>query len=162
MNIEFIGIYWSSRYQSIEDCAIRMEQTVKFLQKIDQSFIYWYSTLKPKKNQLLEAVDCSYEGIIKLLDSSRQYDEVGNILDKLGYRIYLKSGLDFSRSHVLSISCNKTSEYLSNLVGLSLANPDQYNYLKQLKIARNIYDNLIDIWDGENGVLRGKDNVNYL
>ncbi|WP_414017867.1 Imm52 family immunity protein [Chitinophaga sancti] len=49
MNIEFIGIYWSPRYQSIEDCAKRVEQTFKFLQQLDQSFTYWYSTLKPKK-----------------------------------------------------------------------------------------------------------------
>jgi len=162
MDTLFVGVYWGPRDQSLENCAIRVLQTFEFLHKMDESFHFWYSTHKPKKKEIIQPKDLSIKGGYELLEAGRSFDDFGRLLPDLGYRIYLKSDLDFANSHVLSISCGCTHESLPNKVLLDLSKSDRCGYLREFIVAEKIYKRLMEIWDGEKGVIRDSNDVNLL
>lgn len=162
MSISYTGVYWGPRQESLEDCAEKIFLTFNFLREMDSSFNLWYPTRKPKKKEIIKAVDLNLEGIYNLLKLDRTYDDYGRLLDDLGYKIYLKSDSNFEKAHVLSITCSCSNEYVPNVVVLNLSSSKQLFYLREFTLVKSIYDKFAQIWDPEEGRIMDENGVNLV
>ena len=88
----------------MEGCITKVKATVDLLSSLDDSFVVWYKTTRPRKGELLQPID-TRSGVEALLLRGRNYDDTGQLLDDLGYLVYLKSEEDYSKAHILSITC---------------------------------------------------------
>ena len=154
----FIGIYWGVRKKTIDECANKVEETFDFLYRIDSSFAEWYKTTRPRRGELVNPLEIrSIAGIEKILLEGRNYNDLGEGLDDLGYSIYIKSNTDFSKAHVLSIRCGCYNEFASNCVALNIGRAGVYNHLRNMLFVKKIYKELVEIWRPDSGVIRCDD-----
>jgi hypothetical protein len=63
----FIAIYWGVRKESITECAEKIEMTISFLNKVDESFKSWHSANRPKHLQDLRPIEIQKDFIQSLL-----------------------------------------------------------------------------------------------
>jgi|GEM_PF-4215984 len=89
-----------------------------------------------------------------LLLKGQNYNDVDRLLKDLGYLIYLKSEKDYSKAHVLSITCGCDFEKIPNSVTLNIGKNQAYENLTEKSVLENIYRNFIEIWKPERGLVR--------
>jgi len=153
----YLGIYWGKRYQTVDECLQKAIETFVYLKSIDESFNEWFQTSKPKKGQPITSIDLSKEAIKSLFLNGQIYNDMGKLMEDLGYSLYLKSHKDFSIAHVLSVKCGGFNDKLTNSVVLSISKADEYSYLIDKAILMSIYRNLVKIWRPERGIIKCQD-----
>lgn len=154
----FIGIYWGVRKEDIETCAYKVDATFKLLKNIDSSFAEWYKTSRPKKNEILQTLDLSIEGIKQLLIKGQHYSDVGRrLIEDLGFLFSVKSVKEYRQAHNLSFSCGAYVEPISNNVNINLSSVIDKQHLTDQVILQKIYKGLVDIWQPDWGVIRCDD-----
>ncbi len=153
----FIGAYWGARKESLEVCTEKLHNMFAFLQKVDSSFQYWYKTEKPKKGQPVEPIILSKNAIINLLAASLNYNDDGILNEDLGYTVHLKSGKDFSKAHVLSVTCGCYHKLIPNSVTLNIGKNERHEHLTDKTALKDIYTAIVSIWNPNNGVIRCND-----
>ncbi len=154
----FLGIYWEARNDSVELCVNMLYETFVFLDECDDSFHFWYTTQRPKKGQVIEPINLSKEGIKDLLIKGQNFNDDGTLNSDLGYLVYLKSSKDFSKAHVISITCGNVSKLLKNSVTLNMYNSKDHPNLNNNKFLEKIYLRLVEIWRPANGIIRHNNN----
>lgn len=153
----YIGIYWGAREETVDECAQKVFETFAYLRNVDNSFNQWFQTEKPRKGQVVAPLNISMEGIKDLLLSGRNFNDIGELLEDLGYLLYLKSFIDFSKSHVLSFSCGQFNERITNSVVLELSKEKEFSYLHQTSTLLRIFRKLGKIWSPDRGVVKCDD-----
>ena len=150
----YLGIYWEKRKEIIEQCVPKIIDTFKYLVSIDNSFSEWYKTSKPQKGQAIEPISIDFESIERLLQGGQNYDDLGNLIESLGYLVYLKSNKDFSKSHTLSITCGSFSERSGNNVVLTISKDEKYFYLRDRAKLLPVYRKFVEIWNPQRGIIK--------
>ncbi|MBY0282040.1 MAG: hypothetical protein K2W94_07800 [Alphaproteobacteria bacterium] len=150
----FIGIYWGKRKEELTTCTAKIKSTLDLLSSLDNSFTLWYKTSKPRKGEVLQPVDTSSEGIKTLLLKGQNYNDVGELLEDLGYLIVLKSEKDFSKAHILSVICGCYFEKTPNSITLNIGKNNAHKDLAKREVLENLYRGLIEIWKPDKGILR--------
>jgi hypothetical protein len=153
----FIGIYWEARQESVEECAMKIEQTLTLLSKEDKGFCFWYKTTKPKRGEIVEPLELTKRSIEVLLLEGRNYNDEGRLVEELGYQIHLKSGLDYNKSHNLSFTCggySKMSKLIPNNVNATIRASEIKNPLFDKKDIDTISELFKRIWNPERSVVR--------
>ena len=154
----FIGIYWGVRKESVETCANKVDASFKLLANIDVSFTEWYKTSRPKKNEILQPVNLSIEGIEQLLRKGRNYSDIGHrLIEDLGFLFLVKSEKNYSKAHNLGFTCGSYIEPISNCITLNLSTSLDKQHLTDQSILQKIYKGLVDIWQPDWGVIRCND-----
>jgi hypothetical protein len=153
----YLGIYWSKRKEHIDECAQKTFETFAYLSEIDNSFSVWYEASKPKKGQIITSIEPNLDSVKRLLLKGRNYNDLGELMEDLGYLIYLKSFKDASKAHILSITCGCFSERLTNSVVLSISKDPQYSYFIDRAELYPIYRKLVEVWSPERGVIKCQD-----
>lgn len=152
-----LGIYWSARKETIDECTKKIFQTFTYLRNVDNSFVQWYLTKKPRKGELVTPIETDIDSIKDLLLKGRNFNDIGELLEDLGYVISLKSFKDFSKSHVLSFSCGIFNERLTNSVVLEFSKANEYNHLVNKSRLLSTYRKLVELWNPERGVIKCQD-----
>jgi len=156
----FVGMYWGMRKEAIEDCSIKIRRSLHLLEGIDASFKNWYKTTKPKKGELVMPIDSGEDSIMQLLLKGRNYNDVGVLLENLGYAFMLKSEKDFSKAHVLSFQCGCYFEKIPNAVTLNISKGESYERIADVEVLQNLFQRLSEIWEPERGVIsRNSDDI---
>ena len=155
----FIGIYWGARNESIESCISKIKSTGEVLSNIDDSFTKWYTTTRPVKGKIQTPLNlCREDAIRELLIMNQNYNDIGELIEDLGYAFSVKSENDFATAHVLSIQCGSNFEKIPNSVTLNIGKKQAYEYLEDKGILTAIYNALDKIWCSDRNVLRWKNN----
>ena len=120
----------------------------------DISFGSWYRTTRPRKNEVMQPMDLSTAGIEAFIRKNETRNDIGELIDDLGYSIYLKSGKDYAKAHVLSIKCGCFSELVSNCVALSIRKTGSIDRFTTIDELKKIYRSLAEIWHPQKGVIK--------
>lgn len=150
----YIGVYWGTRNESTKECAVKVKATFDFLSSIDESFRTWYKTSRPRKGEILQPIDISIKSIQTLLLNGQNHNDLGELLEELGYLIYLKSEKTYSKAHVLSITCGCYLDTIPNNVILNIGNNEAHEHLTSTETLEKIYKSLVNIWHPDKGVIK--------
>ena len=163
MKETYIGIYWGERNEGLESCANKVNATLKLLSSIDNSFKEWYKTTRPRKNEIVEPLDLSFEGTKKHLISGQNYTDIPRrVIEDLGYLIHIKSEKNYSKAHVLSISCGAYFEQIEsapNCVVLTFSKETNKEYLTAPVLLNMMYSELSNIWKPNKGIIKSGDDT---
>lgn len=145
-----IKMYWrnSVSESGINACKNAILSTLKLLSSFSEEFRFWYDTEKPKKGVTLIPISNDEKGVEKLLLKGIYYDDVGQIMPKSGYLLFLKSQIRFEESHVLSIRCGSSNSSIPNSIVLELNS--SYTLLN-INDLHTLFKKLIEIWVPDNG-----------
>jgi len=155
-NTEFyIAIYWEDDFFTKEELVTNVLKTFALLSLVDTSLSTWYYTERPKKGLEVKPIDTS--NISSVFKKSEIYNDENLLQSDLGYKIYVKSTIDFAVSNVLSITCGVKDSVVPNCVVLNIKN-QQVNHFP---IMIDIFQKLIELWSPERGVI-SNENINEL
>lgn len=104
----YLGAYWGSRGEPVQDCARRLADLLTALGDIDPLLTTWYEKSRSRKAALKRPVDLSPEELQALLlaGRSRLDDEDRTVITDLGYRAGLWNGQDIEVA--LNVQCGAT------------------------------------------------------
>lgn len=103
----YIGAYWPSRKESIEDCADRITLLLDSLSAIDSMFSQWFM-LKKHKNEKDLKFEVNRENIMIILNKGRCYNYQKIVMPELGFAIGLWDGQG-DESIVINFACGSYS-----------------------------------------------------
>lgn len=151
----FLGIYWGARADTVENCTNKVIATFDSLAHIDASFRSWYKTSRPRKGDEVMPLDTvTREGVLNLLLNGQIVNDIGQIMNDMGFMTYVKSREDFSKSHVLSIICGGSFDKIPNSVTLNISKCEEVVHLASKDRLEAIFAEFIRIWQPETGVIR--------
>jgi hypothetical protein len=151
-----LGLYWSARQQSLEECAELCFQT--FLTLRAAGFDSFYHRGRSRKDALRQSIDVSLEGIRKLLARGvNRRDDNREVIPELGYRIGLWSGHPDDEAFCLDIHCGCYSQWVGNSLTLELPPEGPYSLEHARQKAEMLFDELVVLWRPDQGILTADD-----
>ena len=155
----FIGIYWGVRKEGIDNCADKISTTLNLLSSLDESFGTWYRTTRPRKGEVLQSLNVNKEGIKSILLKAQNRNDLGELLEDLGYTFSIKSENNYSQAHVLSFSCGIFFDKIPNCVTLNIGKNKAYEHLTSNDFLRRVCAVLSEVWEPDKTVIRCNDNA---
>jgi hypothetical protein len=146
-----ICLYWGPRIDGLMVCCDRLVRTIELLSSIDVTLSNWYSTKRPKKSIPILPITLDREAFKDLLLKGQNKNDIGKVLDDIGYNVILKSEKDFAKAHVLMIHCNSSNELLVNSIVLEIGSVTSTVDLESDMLLKHIYKGLYSIWASEYG-----------
>lgn len=111
----FLGAYWGSRKEPVEQCTERVLKCFGDLAKCDETFSRWFRTGRSRSEALERKVDFTDEKIKELLLRGRNRRDIGHeIIEELGFSITLWNGAEDTQAIGLRIHCGASSSYVGN------------------------------------------------
>ncbi|MFT3949962.1 MAG: hypothetical protein QM763_23555 [Agriterribacter sp.] len=150
----FLGMYWGVRQENLEVCSTKLYNTFYFLKEFDVSFKEWYKTNKPRKGQIVGPIASDLQSLKSLLIKGQNLNDLGGILEDLGYLVHVKSCKDYSKAHILSISCGSYFKQVSNSVTLNIGGNENYKNLMNVEVLKKLFFGLADIWHPKSGRIK--------
>lgn len=138
MTRSYLGAYWSSRAQSIDECVEAVGVFLDSISGLSPHYSGW--RLRPKYVSADSAV-ATTDATFSILDTLKHgrivRDADGEVIEELGYSAALWNGADCADNSVsLSIQMAVTSQWVPNSIVLQLpddnAVPELYGYDKSL------------------------------
>ena len=149
----FVGAYWSSRKESIEQCADRLRKFFVALTASDPFLATWLEKGRSRKQALEKTADIREQSyLLGLLDRGRNRRDVGGtVIEELGFRVGLWNGGNGEKAAGLSITCGlywtspNPNASLSNCVTLDL--PEDLGELKQAERMSGVLAAVAQAWE---------------
>ncbi|MFD2420093.1 Imm52 family immunity protein [Amycolatopsis pigmentata] len=138
----FLGAYWASRTEPVEDCARRLARCLHRLTEVDPLLSTWLKVGRNRAESLRLRVASSEESLRKLLQQS--YDEK---FPGLGFRISLWDGRE-SSGVAMNVTCGSDAAVSPNVVLINLPLPGGEDLrLYQPETVRALFRAVVDEWD---------------
>jgi hypothetical protein len=149
----FVGAYWLSRKESIEQCADRLRKFFVALTASDPVLATWLEKGRSRKQALEKTADIREQSyLLGLLDRGRNRRDVGGtVIEELGFRVGLWNGGNGEKAAGLSITCGlywtspNPNASLSNCVTLDL--PEDLGELKQAERMCGVLAAVAQAWE---------------
>jgi hypothetical protein len=162
----FVGAYWPSRKESVEQCAERLRKFFVALAATDPVLATWFETGRSRKQALEKPAhigDQSY--LLGLLDRGRNRRDVGRtVIEELGFRVGLWNGGNGENAIELGVKCglywtsSNPNASLSNYVTLDL--PKDLGELKQAERMSTVLAAVARAWEPDWAGVMSKDAMN--
>jgi hypothetical protein len=153
----YIGAYWGSRAEPLEQVIDKVLQTLQKLAEIDEQFLNWYEGGSSRKQALEKKIVLNNETIEKLcLQQVRKGELDENGFAKMGFLFGLWSGHQDEASSSVSFNVGGafTSPHLSNSCVVTIPfEGAARKRLLQVEKAKKIISVLVDIWTPDYSVL---------
>jgi hypothetical protein len=145
----YVGAYWGSRQESVDDCANRALRLLRGLGALHPAFDTWYRRGSSLPEALQHRVIPEREAISSLLKSGQIRTDIdGFVIEELGYSMNMWTGKEAPAE--LSIGCGKfiRSEPVKNAVILTLPRSvGDITELSRPTTARAVIQLLVDCWE---------------
>jgi hypothetical protein len=162
----YVGAYWSSRKETLEEVAGKTTRTLKKLGELDSQFSTWYQLGLSRRKALEEKISLDSENIKTLYQKNSKQGEI----DNLGYTSHFFS-TGFWTGHkdeeASSISFNVGGEFktdkLSNSCVIKIPyEGDSRERLLKFETAQSLIDIFVDAWQPDYAVLTSHELNNRL
>jgi hypothetical protein len=147
-----IGLYWSARKESLDQCSARCFSTLSCLRA--HGFSSFYHLGRTRKEALKHRFELSLGSIRQLLKRGVHRNDIDRKpIPDLGYSFGLWSGGPEDRSYAVSSYCGSYSPFVGNsfLVRLPAIGPHSLPSL--LPVMPALFRELTDIWTPDRAVV---------
>jgi hypothetical protein len=147
---------WRPRRESCEECARRLAEFLKGLQKSDEAFSHWYGVRRSLRESLKHKLDVnSLEQLCQLLRKGvNRGDYTGEVIEDLGFTIGLWNGRKDATKSILGVECGCYSERLGNSVGVEF--PKELGGLADPVVTSRILAHAVRSWHGMWGAVESR------
>jgi Immunity protein 52 len=166
MSSFFVGAYWSSRKESIEQCSDRLGKFFVALAASDPGLATWFEKGRSRKQAVeTSAVIRDQSYLLGLLDRGRNRRDVGStVIEELGFQAGLWNGRSGGKAAGLSITCGlywtspNPDAGLSNCVTLDL--PEDLGELNQAGRMSGVLAAVARAWEPDWAGVMSRDSMN--
>jgi Immunity protein 52 len=151
----FVGAYWSSRKESIDQCADRLRKFFVALAACDPVLATWFEKGRSRKQALQKPAVIADQGyLLGLLNRGRNRRDVGGtVIEELGFHVGLWNGESGEKAAGLGVRCGlywtspNPNVGMSNCVALDL--PEHLGELKQTDRMSGVMTATARAWEPE-------------
>jgi hypothetical protein len=143
----FLGAYWDSRQDSLEESTERVMRFLSGMAEIDPLLGRWFERGRSRKDAIAHPVDHHDRSRLQtlLLKGQNRYDDGGGVIEELGFGLGLWNGASQDEEEAsLSIHCGCFNDRIGNNVILDL--PIQSENLGDADVACNLLALVAEIW----------------
>jgi hypothetical protein len=155
----YIGAYWGSRAETLNEVKDKVIQTLKRLADEDEQFANWYEGGMGRKEALSKRVTINSDTIQRLcLEQVRKGELSQDGVSKMGFLFGLWTGHKEEETSSISFSVGTASKWLTNSCVIKLPfRGSAHERLLQQKTATTIIALLVKIWNPDYAVLTSHD-----
>jgi hypothetical protein len=156
----FIGAYWDSRQETLQQSAERIALALRSLANVDERFTCWFAKGGKRKSATYKRVRVEADAIASALKTNNR-DVDGSAIAELGYNVGLWNGVD-SFPCSFNATCGGYSSFVKNSVVFQL--PNDGNILESLEEAtlRQMLLGMVAAFDPDIAVLTSNDYLDQM
>lgn len=152
----YASVYWAARQESVDECTARAEAYFRCLAAYDPELSHWFQKGRSRRDALKRPVIPDSANLRKLLLAGRnRRDDNREVIEELGFSLYLWNGGPDGEAMALQINCGQYGPWTgANLCQVDLAEqgPTADRLLTIPSLTR-LLTCMIDAWDPDWGVI---------
>jgi hypothetical protein len=146
MGKAFLGAYWGSRAESVDQCAERIARLIPALGAINDRLTGWRDEADSQPNSVAQSVvTTARQDIVERLEKGIVRDDNGKVMETLGYSVHWQTGSDNTRI-TLNMSLGVTSKWVPNSVVFRFPDPTLAPSIYSAGSASALISTVIDIF----------------